>query len=558
MKVTLTCFKALPCAAFFFSFMLFSTLISAKTTDKPTNSPTVAALSIATLSPATVAAGSGSVTVTVTGTNFRNASSSGGVEVFQTEIFWGGNGTDGSGSFHSTTIISSSQLTFVLTALEVATIGTFKVQALNDGTAAFEFSNFLNFIVAPACSISTAATSTNWTSVSTWGACAVPTGSTNARIPTGITVTLDANASVNNLTIEGTGKLLLSGNTLTINGTLTTNGSLGFIAVTNNNPAGKIIQTVATGVPKLFPIGTLEPSNSTYYYSPFTITLNQAGSVSGTAYSIVDLTPLVPNQTIPTHWNITAPASSVATLTFSPAPAIIAAFTASTGAAPTNPGAIGHFNTTTNTWGEYLATYSAGTGTWTVSGYNGGFSPFAVGNAHAFAASVLSVDLKSITAVNKGTVNTIEWTTASEKDNTQFSIERSTNGLDFQSIGAIKGHGTTNQENVYTFEDRDPSVNMNYYRLQTLETGGQTTYSKVVSVKMGKGNTVKIYPTVVQDKLTVTSESPTEEQFDIINLLNQIVLTGICGGQKELQVGQLPTGAYVLRMSNQSIKFVKQ
>ena len=49
--------------------------------------------------------------------------------------------------------------------------------------------------------------------------------------------------------------------------------------------------------------------------------------------------------------------------------------------------------------------------TWTVTGYTGSFSPFVAG-----VASSLAVEMTAVSASNKGNINTINFTTASEKD----------------------------------------------------------------------------------------------------------------------------------------------
>ena len=88
------------------------------------------------------------------------------------------------------------------------------------------------------------AQSGNWNDATTWNKGSVPTSADTATIVAGHTVTVDGSytAAINTLTINGTGALTLSGNTLTIANTLTNAGTLtaaaGTLAVTGAAATG--------------------------------------------------------------------------------------------------------------------------------------------------------------------------------------------------------------------------------------------------------------------------------------------------------------------------------
>ena len=214
---------------------------------------------------------------------------------------------------------------------------------------------------------------------------------------------------------------------------------------------------------------------------------------------------------------------------------------------------IAHFNGTI--WDSYkLATLGgAGPYTATAAGFTT-FSPFTVGNQNA-----LSVDLLNISAQSKGTKNLITWSTASEKNNAYFEVQHATDGLDFQTISEkIKGNGTTNVKNDYAFEHLTPSVIRDYYRLKQVDNDGTSTLSKVVSVvATGKNGALKVYPTLATDKLNISLESKETVDFNIFNLVGQAVQSGQLTGQKELIINHLPSGTYLLKVGNATVKFSK-
>jgi hypothetical protein len=81
---------------------------------------------------------------------------------------------------------------------------------------------------------------------------------------------------------------------------------------------------------------------------------------------------------------------------------------------------------------------------------------------------------------------TLTWTTATEVNNDRFEVERSTNGLDWQVIGKVQGHGTSNTPQQYYFYDASgtpahtPTL---YYRLKQADIKGFYEYSSVQAVR---------------------------------------------------------------------------
>jgi hypothetical protein len=97
--------------------------------------------------------------------------------------------------------------------------------------------------------------------------------------------------------------------------------------------------------------------------------------------------------------------------------------------------------------------------------------------------SVLTVELLSFTAscINHNAV--LNWSTASESDNSHFSIERSTNGMNWQVIGRLEGAGSTSDIQNYIFTDKEHFTVDLYYRIRQTDIDGKFKYFKVILVK---------------------------------------------------------------------------
>lgn len=98
-------------------------------------------------------------------------------------------------------------------------------------------------------------------------------------------------------------------------------------------------------------------------------------------------------------------------------------------------------------------------------------------------ASPLPIELVSFEAhLNIDQVD-LKWITASELNNDYFTIERSTDGVNFVTVFKVEGAGTTTHEMEYFEIDYSPIVGVVYYRLKQTDFDGKYTYSGLVPVE---------------------------------------------------------------------------
>ncbi len=98
------------------------------------------------------------------------------------------------------------------------------------------------------------------------------------------------------------------------------------------------------------------------------------------------------------------------------------------------------------------------------------------------------VELSSFTGSWKGKNVLLQWTTATESNNFGFKIWRnSPDGVGWQNVGFVKGHGTTSESKVYQFTDELKAVKKNpgqtlSYRLEQIDNDGTSELSGVIQV----------------------------------------------------------------------------
>ena len=100
----------------------------------------------------------------------------------------------------------------------------------------------------------------------------------------------------------------------------------------------------------------------------------------------------------------------------------------------------------------------------------------------------------------------LNWATAQEVDNEAFLVERSVDGVRYETIQRIAGAGNSTTPLQYSYTDRQlPQAERVYYRLKQVDFDGAFTYSKVetVNLKSAQGG-LSVYPNPVASQFRVT------------------------------------------------------
>jgi hypothetical protein len=98
--------------------------------------------------------------------------------------------------------------------------------------------------------------------------------------------------------------------------------------------------------------------------------------------------------------------------------------------------------------------------------------------------TILPVELIYFSAYRVSNFVNIDWSTASERENQHFVLEKSNDGINFEEIFRTKGGGDSHR--ILNYNYRDESRNPNgiaYYRLVQYDFSGIKTYSQIISVE---------------------------------------------------------------------------
>lgn len=97
--------------------------------------------------------------------------------------------------------------------------------------------------------------------------------------------------------------------------------------------------------------------------------------------------------------------------------------------------------------------------------------------------TVLPLELFSFTGENVGKSNNLYWSTSSENNNDYFTLERSTDGINWTVINIQQSGGNSTEQQDYSFNDWSYITNViNYYRLSQTDLEGHSEIFDIVSI----------------------------------------------------------------------------
>ena len=178
------------------------------------------------------------------------------------------------------------------------------------------------------------------------------------------------------------------------------------------------------------------------------------------------------------------------------------------------------------------------------------WSPFTFGSPSGVAP--LPVKLISFTAkaIEKDAI--LNWSTATERNNDHFDVERSNDGVIFTKIGEVNGAGNSTSIVKYAFTDArvaDMSTQNVYYRLKQVDFDGSFEYSNLATVTFAKQGVVSILnvqPNPFAGNLVVNYNLPDQGNVTIriIDAQGRIVASNDINANKGFNTSEFNTADY--------------
>ncbi len=173
------------------------------------------------------------------------------------------------------------------------------------------------------------------------------------------------------------------------------------------------------------------------------------------------------------------------------------------------------------------------------------FTEFAIINA----ANPLNISLQNFNAQSVRNTAVLTWETLSETDSRFFSIERSIDGKNFETIAEVLAAGNSSTKKFYMYTDHNPLQSSNYYRLG-LHSQEKVEYSAVRTLSFSKNQIINVFPNPAKNNLFVDlstlENSNAAVLIQLVDLNGKILLSRQLHDNTPIDLGNIAKGLYFL------------
>ncbi len=165
--------------------------------------------------------------------------------------------------------------------------------------------------------------------------------------------------------------------------------------------------------------------------------------------------------------------------------------------------------------------------------------------------SLLPIELLSFDVNSFDSKVVIEWSTASETNNDYFTIQRSSDGQNWENLIQVAGAGNSTTVRNYEYTDYSSLNGTSYYRLKQTDFDGRFETFEMQSVSMELENEIEleVYPNPVVNTLQISNHTSTELNVVLMNNAGQVMTSYFTNEfTSSIEMSNLPKGTYVLKV----------
>jgi len=180
----------------------------------------------------------------------------------------------------------------------------------------------------------------------------------------------------------------------------------------------------------------------------------------------------------------------------------------------------------------------------------------------ALGTSTLPIELITFDAVKQNRDIKLSWKTASETNNDFFTVDRSADGISWETVQTLPGAGNSSQVSDYSWIDNSPYAGISYYRLKQTDYDGKSETFNIVSVVQKDVEELQAYPNPVSHSSSLIGIDA-NKPIRIFNTVG-VEVTGninisLSPSKKTLfGMGQLLKGVYFVMNGDKSLRLMKQ
>ena len=179
------------------------------------------------------------------------------------------------------------------------------------------------------------------------------------------------------------------------------------------------------------------------------------------------------------------------------------------------------------------------------------------------SSTVLPLKLVDFTAVSENNIVAVNWKTQYEEFISAYEIERSTDGVNYTSIGRVPAKNGNLPEQSYVFQDGQPLTRLGYYRLKIISDDQRISYSRVVIVRFDLKGLVQAFPNPVSSQLNVQIRQPAGRvDLQVVDVSGKVVrqyqyYSTASVLSTSIDLSTLSKGMYFIKVRESSLAVVK-
>ena len=184
-------------------------------------------------------------------------------------------------------------------------------------------------------------------------------------------------------------------------------------------------------------------------------------------------------------------------------------------------------------------------------------APAPTPNIYTVGGETLPINLINFKAKVNSDKVLLNWSTASEANNKLFTIERSSDGVNFFAIANVNGAGNSKSILNYSITDYNPLIGISYYRLRQTDVDGASTFSNTQAINLQlKDDELHISPNPVVSQLKLDLPSTNTNLILSLHAMDGRLQFQTSGSLQEVNnllnvhLVKLPSGIYSLRIKD--------
>ena len=173
-------------------------------------------------------------------------------------------------------------------------------------------------------------------------------------------------------------------------------------------------------------------------------------------------------------------------------------------------------------------------------------------------ASVLPVSWKYFRGITNDNLNIdLQWATTEEINAAYFEVERAIDAVNFYPIRQLPAAGNSKGVREYSYNDNLPQPGIYYYRIKQVDSDGKMSYSRIISLKLGSKESIKIFPNPVTESLIIENEKSIYSVEMINSAGLKIFSSPYQTNSVRLDMTKYPSGIYTIKVNQESFKIIK-